>query len=166
MTTILRLSALSRCPTSGCAASGGAETPGEQLRAAHEMFTSMRAEAYAERGRAELLATGEHARQRTAGTETGLTPQEARIARLVSQGNSNRDIAAQLFLSPSTADYHLRRVYRKTGVTSRTQLAYTMAALAEPESHPMTARTRRTCGRETTITVNGNASGGPRVRRY
>ena len=100
----------------------------EQLRTAHEMFTSMGAEAFAERARVELLATGERARQRTAETDEELTPQEAQIARLVSQGESNRDIAAQLFLSPSTVDYHLRKVFRKTGVTSRTQLARTMAA--------------------------------------
>ena len=99
-----------------------------QLRTAHEMFTSMGAEAFAERARIELLATGERARQRTAGTEDELTPQEAQIARLVSEGDSNRDIAAQLFLSPSTVDYHLRKVFRKTGVTSRTQLARAMAA--------------------------------------
>ena len=100
----------------------------EQLRTTHEMFTSMGAEAFAERARVELLATGERARQRTAGTEAELTPQEAQIARLVSEGDSNRDIAAQLFLSPSTVDYHLRKVFRKTGVTSRTQLARTMTA--------------------------------------
>jgi DNA-binding CsgD family transcriptional regulator len=100
----------------------------EQLRIAHDMFTSIGAEAFAERARIELLATGERARRRTAGTETELTPQEAQIARLVSQGESNRDIAAQLFLSPSTVDYHLRKVFRKTGVTSRTQLARVMAA--------------------------------------
>ena len=99
-----------------------------QLRTAHEMFTAMGAEAFAERARIELLATGERARQRTSQTETELTPQEAQIARLVSQGESNRDIAAQLFLSPSTVDYHLRKVFRKTGVASRTQLARTMAA--------------------------------------
>ena len=100
----------------------------EELRTAHDMFESMGAEAFAERARAELLATGEHARKRVAETENELTPQEAQIARLVSQGDSNRDIAAQLFLSPSTVDYHLRKVYRKTGVASRTQLARTMAA--------------------------------------
>jgi len=98
-----------------------------QLRTAHEMFTAMGAEAFAERARIELLATGERARQRTAPAADELTPQEAQIARLVSQGESNRDIAAQLFLSPSTVDYHLRKVFRKTGVTSRTQLAHTMA---------------------------------------
>src|SRR5208283_60097 len=100
----------------------------EQLRTAHDMLTSMGAEAFAERARVELLATGERARRRTAETAEEFTPQEAQIARLVSQGQSNRDIAAQLFLSPSTVDYHLRKVFRKTGVISRTQLARTMAA--------------------------------------
>jgi DNA-binding CsgD family transcriptional regulator len=99
----------------------------EQLRTAHDMFTAMGAGAFAERARIELLAAGERARQRAAGTETELTPQEAQIARLVSEGESNRDIAAQLFLSPSTVAYHLLKVYRKTGVASRTQLAYTLA---------------------------------------
>ena len=99
-----------------------------QLRTAHEMFTATGAEAFAERARIELLATGERARQRTAPATGELTPQEAQIARLVSQGDSNRDIAAQLFLSPSTVEYHLRKVFRKTGVTSRTQLARAMAA--------------------------------------
>ena len=100
----------------------------EQLRIAHEMFTSMGAGAFAERARVELLATGERARQRTAEAQDELTPQEAQIARLVSQGESNRDIAAQLFLSPSTVDYHLRKVFRKVGVASRTQLARAMPA--------------------------------------
>ena len=99
-----------------------------QLRIAHDMFTSMGAEAFAERARIELLATGERARQPTAEAQEELTPQEAQIARLVSAGDSNRDIAAQLFLSPSTVDYHLRKVFRKTGVTSRTQLARALAA--------------------------------------
>ncbi len=100
----------------------------ERLRTAHEMFTAMGAGAFAERARVELLATGERARQRTAEAAEELTPQEAQVARLVSEGDSNRDIAAQLFLSPSTVDYHLRKVFRKTGVTSRTQLARAMTA--------------------------------------
>ena len=75
-----------------------------------------------------ITDAGERARQRTAQTQDDLTPQERQIARLVSEGGSNRDIAAQLFLSPSTGDYLLRKVFRKVGVTSRTQLARTMAA--------------------------------------
>jgi DNA-binding CsgD family transcriptional regulator len=101
---------------------------GDQLRTAHVMFASMGAEAFAERARAELGATGAHPRQRTPGTRDELTAQEAQIARLASRGDSNREIAAQLFLSPSTVDYHLRKVYRKLGVASRTQLTRAMAA--------------------------------------
>ncbi len=100
----------------------------ERLRTAHDMFESKGAGEFAERARVELLATGKRSRPRTAPAAEEFTPQEARIARLVSQGESNRDIAAQLFLSPSTVDYHLRKVFRKTGVTSRTQLARTMTA--------------------------------------
>jgi DNA-binding CsgD family transcriptional regulator len=107
----------------------------ERLRTAHDMFTSMGAEAFAERARIELRATGERARQRTAETETELTPQEAQIAWLVSRGDSNRDVAAQLFLSPATVDYHLRKVFRKVGVASRTQLAHTMAANPHEPQH-------------------------------
>ena len=111
----------------------------EQLRTAHDMFTSIGAEAFAERARVELLATGESARQRTAGTQDELTPQEAQIARLVSQGDSNRDIAAQLFLSPSTVDYHLRKVFRKVGVASRTQLARMMITNRPSTTEPAIA---------------------------
>jgi len=111
----------------------------EQLRTAYDMFASMGAEAFAERTRIELLATGEHARQRTAGTQHELTSQEAQIARLVSQGDSNRDIAAQLFLSPSTVDYHLRKIFRKLGVASRTQLARTMVTDRSSTTEPAIA---------------------------
>ena len=93
-----------------------------QLRTAHDLFSNFGMEAFAERARVELEATGEHARRRTVDTLDQLTPQEAQISRLVAQGNTNREIAAQLFISPSTVEYHLRKTFRKLGVKSRTQL--------------------------------------------
>ena len=86
----------------------------------------LRDEAFAERTRVGLEATGEHARKRTVHTLGQLTPQEAQISRLVAQGNTNREIAALLFISPSTVEYHLRKAFRKLGVKSRTQLARRM----------------------------------------
>ncbi len=94
-----------------------------QLRTAHEAFTGMGAEAFAGRAERELLATGERARKRTVETLDQLTPQETQIARLAAEGHTNRDIAAQLFISASTVEYHLRKAFRKLGVKSRTQLA-------------------------------------------
>jgi DNA-binding CsgD family transcriptional regulator len=94
-----------------------------ELRAAYELFTDFGMEAFAERSRIELEATGEHARKRTADTVDQLTAQEAQISRLAAEGNTNREIAAQLFISPSTVEYHLRKAFRKLDVTSRTQLA-------------------------------------------
>ena len=94
-----------------------------ELRIAHELFSEFGMEAFAERARVELAATGEHARKRTVDTLGELTPQEAQISRLAGQGHTNREIAAQLFISPSTVEYHLRKVFRKLGVKSRTQLA-------------------------------------------
>ncbi len=98
----------------------------EQLRSALEAFTGMGAEAFARRAERELVATGERARKRTVDTLGQLTPQEMQISRLVAQGHTNREIAAQLFISPSTVEYHLKKVFRKLGVTSRTQLAHRM----------------------------------------
>ncbi len=99
----------------------------EQLRTALEAFTGIGAEAFARRAERELLATGERARKRTVETLGELTPQEAQISRLVAQGHTNREIAAQLFISPSTVEYHLRKVFRKLDVKSRTQLARRMS---------------------------------------
>jgi DNA-binding CsgD family transcriptional regulator len=94
----------------------------EQLRSAHELFSRFGMEAFAERTRVELEATGEHARKRTADTRDDLTPQEAQVSRRAAEGATNQDIAAQLFISPSTVDYHLRKAFRKLGVKSRHQL--------------------------------------------
>jgi DNA-binding CsgD family transcriptional regulator len=99
-----------------------------QLRTAHDLFSDFGMEAFAERARVELEATGEHARRRTVDSLAQLTPQETQISRLVAQGNTNREIAAQLFISPSTVEYHLRKAFRKLGVKSRTQLANRLRA--------------------------------------
>jgi len=99
----------------------------KELRTAYEMFTDFGMEGFAERARVEIEATGEHARRRTVDTLADLTPQEAQIARLVAEGNTNREIGSQLFISPSTVEYHLRKVFRKLGVRSRTQLARRVA---------------------------------------
>ncbi len=93
------------------------------LRTALEQFTGIGAETFARRAERELLATGVHARKRTVDTRDQLTPQEAQIARLAADGHTNREIASQLFISPSTVEYHLRKAFRKLAVKSRTQLA-------------------------------------------
>jgi DNA-binding CsgD family transcriptional regulator len=95
----------------------------EQLRAAEELFSEFGMDGFAERARVELRATGERARKRTVETSSDLTPQEAQISHLVAQGATNQEIAAQLFISPSTVEYHLRKVFSKLEVKSRTQLA-------------------------------------------
>ncbi len=99
-----------------------------QLRAAFDLFTRFGMEAFAERARIELKATGERARKRNVDALDQLTPQEAQISRLAAEGQTNREIAAQLFISPSTVEYHLRKAFRKLDVRSRTQLANSLRA--------------------------------------
>jgi ATP/maltotriose-dependent transcriptional regulator MalT len=101
---------------------GGRREAREQLRTAHHLFADMGMEAFAERTRRELVATGETARKRSPETRDDLTPQEEQIARLVCDGLSNPDIAAQLFLSSRTVEWHLRKVYAKLGISSRREL--------------------------------------------
>jgi DNA-binding CsgD family transcriptional regulator len=96
----------------------------EHLRAAHEMFSHMGVEGFAERARRELLATGETARRRVDYAHASfLTPQEAQIARLARDGLSNPEIGGQLFISPRTVQYHLHKVFAKLDISSRNQLS-------------------------------------------
>jgi DNA-binding CsgD family transcriptional regulator len=94
----------------------------EQLRTAYEMFVGFGADAFAERSRRELLATGEKVRKRRDETRGQLTAQEEQIARLAADGHTNHEIGAQLFLSPRTVEWHLHKVFTKLGVGSRMQL--------------------------------------------
>jgi DNA-binding CsgD family transcriptional regulator len=93
-----------------------------ELQAAYELFESMGATAFARRAAIELAATGEHPRRRSPELIGVLTPQEKRIAYLAAEGAANAEIAAQLFLSPRTVEYHLRNVYLKLGIATRSQL--------------------------------------------
>ncbi|MEV5954731.1 AAA family ATPase [Streptomyces sp. NPDC051987] len=103
----------------------------DSLRTALALFEAIGAEFYIRRARTELAATGARLRHRPVESAVPLTPQEARIARLAAAGVPNRDIAAQLFLSPSTVEYHLRKTFRKLGVTARGQLRDALAALVD-----------------------------------
>jgi DNA-binding CsgD family transcriptional regulator len=94
-----------------------------ELRKAHDMFESMGAKAFAQRARLELEATGERARTRRVESASDLTVRELQIARLAADGLTNGEIASQLFISPHTVEYHLRKVFQKLGVRSRFHLA-------------------------------------------
>jgi DNA-binding CsgD family transcriptional regulator len=100
----------------------------DQLRTAFGMFDALGMDAFADRSRSELRATGERMSKRTLGSPDVLTPQEAQIARLASEGASNKEIAAQLFISTHTVEYHLVKVFRKLDITSRAQLVRALTA--------------------------------------
>jgi DNA-binding CsgD family transcriptional regulator len=106
----------------------------EHLQTAHEMFGHIGAEAFAERARRALLATGETVRKRSVETLDELTAQEAHIARLAADGHTNPEIGAQLFISPRTVEFHLRKVFTKLGISSRKQLR---GALPHAEYDPV-----------------------------
>jgi DNA-binding NarL/FixJ family response regulator len=108
----------------------------EHLRIANEMLVAIGMEAFAERARHELQATGENVRKRTADTRDDLTAQECQIARLAREGLSNPEIGARLFLSPRTVEWHLRNVFAKLGIHSRRDLP---DALAGSDAHPVPA---------------------------
>jgi DNA-binding CsgD family transcriptional regulator len=105
-----------------------------QLRLAHEMFASMGTEAFAERSRRELAATGEKVRKRTDETRDDLTSQEGQIARLAGEGKTNPEIGAELFISSRTVEWHLRKVFAKLGIRSRKELS-----TALPDPGPLSA---------------------------
>ena len=107
-----------------------------ELQAAYDMFDKMGAEALAARAATELSATGQRARARSPATTFDLTPQEARVAGLAAEGETNNQIAAELFISPRTVEYHLGKVFRKLGVTSRAQLARSLNLLASHGTAP------------------------------
>ncbi|MEA2282676.1 MAG: hypothetical protein QOK21_3283 [Solirubrobacteraceae bacterium] len=104
----------------------------EQLRSAHDLFTSMGAEAFAARAGRELLATGATARKRTIESADQLTGREAEIARLARHGLSNAEIAARLFLSPRTVEYHLTKIFAKLDISSRHELQRVLVLPSEP----------------------------------
>jgi DNA-binding CsgD family transcriptional regulator len=100
----------------------------EHLRIAHQTFTVMGAEAFAERAEREVRATGAIAHQRTVEIRVDLTAQESQIARLASEGLSNPEIASRLFISPKTVEYHLHKVFGKLDIGSRIELRRALAS--------------------------------------
>jgi DNA-binding CsgD family transcriptional regulator len=99
----------------------------EQLSIASEMFTRLGMGAFAERTRVELRAVGELARDQAVAGPGDLTPQELQVARLASEGASNAEIAARLFITASTVEYHLRKVFRKLGITTRVRIGHALS---------------------------------------
>ena len=109
----------------------------EQLRTAHHMLAGIGMEAFAERARRELIATGEKVRRRDVETATTLTAQEAYIAKLAGDGRTNPEIGAQLFLSARTVEWHLRKIFTKLGVSSRRELRAALGSPGPAEEQPV-----------------------------
>ena len=107
----------------------------EQLRTAHDMFVAMSADGFADRVRRELIATGEHVGRRQDDRSTELTSQEEHIARLARAGRTNSEIAAELYLSARTVEWHLRKVFAKLGIKSRRGLIEALPARG-PSAQP------------------------------
>jgi len=107
----------------------------EHLRLAHDAFVSMGAEAFAERARRELLATGTKVRRRVDEARDELTPQEEHIARLARDGRTNPEIAAELYLSPRTVEWHLNKVFTKLGISSRRGLGDALPTAEREAAH-------------------------------
>jgi DNA-binding CsgD family transcriptional regulator len=105
----------------------------EELGAAHDMFTAIGMEAFADRARRELIATGDKVRKRSAETRDQLTPHEEQIARLARDGCTNPEIGAQLFLSARTIEWHLSKIFTKLGIGSRRELHAALASLGQPD---------------------------------
>jgi DNA-binding CsgD family transcriptional regulator len=108
----------------------------EHLRSAHATFTDIGASIFVDRAAAELLATGERARRRTAATRSELTPQETHVAGLAREGLSNPEIGARLFISPKTVEYHLHKVFTKLAISSRNELQRVLPSEAR-EAQPV-----------------------------
>jgi DNA-binding NarL/FixJ family response regulator len=113
---------------SGCGARAAASYSREPLQAAHNLFVTIGMEAFADRARRELVATGEKVRKRGPEARDELTPQEAQITQLARDGLSNPEIGAMLYLSPRTVEWHLRKVFAKLGIKSRGDLRSALPA--------------------------------------
>ena len=126
----------------------------EQLRVAHAMLSDMGADAFAERARRELLATGETVRKRTVETLDELTPQEVQVARLAADGQTNPEIGAQLFLSPRTVEWHLSKVFGKLGIGSRKELSAALSDVGSRRPPPAATRAQGARGRDSARTLD------------
>ena len=107
-----------------------------ELRTAYDLFSDFGMEAFADRAARELLATGDHAHRRSPGTTGDLTPQELNIAWLAREGLTNAEIGERLFISTHTVEYHLRKVFAKLGIRSRTKLAQALPQEPSTERLP------------------------------